>query len=183
MKFIKITYWVLVVLLLFANKEINAQQTIEAHSTYQKCINPSFEKKIDKLLSHSVPEIIVGDLKEKFDAYLVLDARELEEFNTSHIPNAVHLGYNNYDLNILDEVDKDQMIVVYCSIGYRSEKIAEILEKKGFKYVYNLYGSIFEWANQGYKLVDTDNIQTFEIHTYSKKWSKWVDNPDLIKIW
>jgi rhodanese-related sulfurtransferase len=110
---------------------------------------------------------------------VILDAREREEYDVSHIPNALYFGYKKPQYDILDDVDKDEILIIYCSIGYRSEKLGEKLKKKGYKNVLNLYGSIFEWANEGYPLVDSNNQPTDRIHGYNKKWSKWVDNDEL----
>ena len=43
---------------------------------------------------------------------------------------------------------KSDTIVLYCSIGYRSEKIGEKLVEMGYGHVFNLYGGIFEWVNR-----------------------------------
>jgi len=53
----------------------------------------------------------------------------------------------------------------------------------GYKNVYNLYGSIFEWVNDGNEVVDKNNKPTDEVHTYNKKWSKWVEEGKAKKIW
>ena len=47
----------------------------------------------------------------------------------------------------VEDIARESTIVVYCSVGYRSEKIAEELDKLGFTNVSNLYGGIFEWIN------------------------------------
>jgi len=144
--------------------------------------NPKFKRKIDWLLRETVPFISVTELKDKTDDYLLLDAREQEEFDVSRIRNAQHLGFDHPDFSILKEVDKSQAIVVYCSIGYRSEKIGEQLKSRGFTNVLNLYGSIFEWSNRGYPLCDAEGNETKKVHTYNKRWAKWVDNPEVIKV-
>jgi predicted sulfurtransferase len=59
-------------------------------------------------------------------------------------------------------------------VGYRSEKIAKRCQAAGFKQVYNLYGGIFEWVNQGNTVVNADG-PTEQVHTYDKKWSVWLD--------
>ena len=85
------------------------------------CLNPEFEHTVDKYLDYTVPTISVTSLAEHQSDYIILDAREIEEFRVSHIPGAVHIGYDRFDLESVDDIDKDQNIVVYCSIGYRSE--------------------------------------------------------------
>ena len=145
--------------------------------------NPKFDRKLSQLLDFSVPVIGVTKLKENQAKYLLLDIREREEYEVSHIQGAQYLGYKNIDYSKLDNISKDQPLVLYCSVGYRSEKIGEKLKKKGFQKVYNLYGSIFEWVNQGYPVVDRDNQPTTKVHTYNKKWGQWVDPEKADKIW
>jgi hypothetical protein len=69
----------------------------------------------------------------------------------------------------------DAHIVLYCSLGSRSEKIAEKLISAGYKNVYNLYGGIFEWINAGQPVYKLNGVQTSEIHTYSRDWARWVE--------
>ena len=147
------------------------------------CINPKFEKAVERYISHSVDVISVDELNENFDKYLLLDTREITEFETSRIPGAKYIGYDRPDFSILNTLDKEQPIVMYCSIGYRSEKMGEELQKRGFTNVKNLYGSIFEWANKSYPLIDSNDESTSKIHTYDKRWSKWVENNKLEKVY
>lgn len=142
-----------------------------------------FSNMIDSYLSYTVPLISVEDLSEIKDNVILLDAREPEEYKVSHIPNALYIGYDNPDKAVIAELDKSKTVVVYCSIGYRSEKIGEVLQKEGFKNVLNLYGSIFEWVNQGKTIVDMENKETRDIHTYDKKWGKWMLNKEYKKIY
>ena len=101
----------------------------------------------------------------------------------SHIKGAKYIGYENIEFSVVDDVPKDTPIVVYCSIGVRSEHIGQKLEEKGFTNVYNLYGSIFEWANKGYNLVDYDGSPTKKIHAYNWVWGKWMVNDGFEKVY
>ena len=148
-----------------------------------RCLNPKFEKTVIRYLSFTVPVYTISQLKELESDFILMDAREKEEFNTSHIPGAIHVGYNHFQTGKYLDMDKDKPVIVYCSIGYRSEKIAEKLSKAGFKNVYNLFGSIFEWANQGNMLEDAKGMNTYDLHTYNKSWSKWVDNTNIKKVY
>ena len=111
----------------------------------------------------------------KTDAIL-LDARELKEYNVSHIPNSTYVGYDNFDLDTVVKSipDTSKTIVIYCSVGIRSEDIAEQLKKKGYTNVYNLFGGIFEWKNNNFPLINLEGNETDYIHAYSKDWSKWL---------
>lgn len=150
----------------------------------QDILNPDFDKKVDGIIGYQVPTISVENAcNDSLQGYIYLDAREKEEYNISHIPDAKYIGYDNFDLSTISDLPKDKPLIVYCSIGYRSDKIGEKLERAGFTNVHNLYGSIFEWANRGFLIVDNNNKPTKRLHTYNKKWSKWVDNPDIVKVW
>ncbi len=146
-------------------------------------INKEFDKKLGQLLAFSVPLMGVSELNNTKDNIHIFDTRELAEYNVSHIKGAQYLGYDHFDPKLLADTPKDETIVLYCSVGYRSEKIGERLQKMGYKKVYNLYGSIFEWINQGYPVVNKEDKIVSAVHTYNKNWSKWVNNPDITKIW
>ncbi len=146
------------------------------------CTNPDFDKKVASWLSFSVPTITPDSLKQ-IQGATILDAREKQEYDISHIPNAIYIGYNIFEKKTLENMPKDKPIVVYCSIGYRSEKIGEKLRKMGFTKVYNLYGSIFEWVNRGNIVVDNQGKTTTKVHTFNRNWSKWVDNKAIEKVW
>jgi rhodanese-related sulfurtransferase len=126
------------------------------------------------LLSHSVPEVSVSQVKE-MNEILLVDAREWNEFQVSHIKNAIYVGYNQFEIEKLESVNRKQKIVVYCSVGYRSEKIGERLKQAGFNDVSNLYGGIFEWVNQGNPVVDASGKITGNIHAYNKTWGVWLN--------
>ena len=145
--------------------------------------NPEFDKKISRMISFSVPTMSVQELKNQPKDIVILDAREYEEFAVSHIPNARYVGYDAFDADKLSAISKDSKIVLYCSIGYRSEKIGEKLMKMGYTDVHNLYGSIFEWVNQGNEVIDASGQPTQLIHTYNEKWSQWMKNADMKKTW
>jgi rhodanese-related sulfurtransferase len=141
-------------------------------------INCYSQKTINEVLkqfnNQSVPYITVSELKTKQN-FIILDTREPKEFNVSHIKNAQCVGFDNFNLKKIKSLLKNQdaTIVVYCSVGIRSEKIGEKLLKKGYKNVFNLFGGIFEWKNQGEEIVDNNDIVTQNIHTFSKEWSKY----------
>lgn len=136
----------------------------------------SLSELLKKYNNESVPYISVQELAmPKTDAFL-LDARELREYEVSHLKNAIHVGYDEFNLKKTTEQlnNKDQMIVVYCSLGIRSEDIAEQLKNEGYTNVYNLFGGIFEWKNNDFKVYNLNNEITENIHVFSKEWSQWL---------
>ncbi len=134
-----------------------------------------FGEMLDNLYHWTVPLITPAELQANgLDRYTLLDAREEEEFNVSHIKGAHYVGFSHFDQKKVSKIDKDEPVVVYCSVGYRSERIGEKLKKMGFETVYNLYGGIFEWKNQGYQVENQEGKETQKVHAYSKKWGKWL---------
>lgn len=140
------------------------------------------QKSVDKLLrihnSHSIPYISVEELRrlQMTDSIVILDAREPNEFQVSHILSSKNVGFNNFksEQNYVQELNKTNLVVVYCSIGIRSEQIGEKLKKAGFFNVKNLYGGIFEWKNKNNPVIDSTGMETENVHTYSKKWSNYL---------
>lgn len=136
----------------------------------------AFDKMLNELIDFEVPTITVTKLKkmQETDKVYLLDAREKNEYNVSHLPNAKNIGYDNFSISTVKDIPKNATVVIYCTVGYRSGKVVEKLQKAGYTNVYNLYGSIMEWANQGNPLVDSKGQATTKVHTYSKDWSKWL---------
>jgi len=140
----------------------------------------AFEMLLKSMIKNTVPTISVSELKPKIEKVVLLDAREVNEFNVSHLKNAKNIGFNEVDYKILENVPKGAEIVVYCSIGVRSEKIGERLKEKGYTNVKNLYGSIFEWVNQGQEVYDLNGKPTKKVHAYNKKWGVWLKKGEKV---
>jgi len=140
-----------------------------------------FEEMLDDLYRWTVPLITPAELQANgLDRYALLDAREEEEYDVSHIEGAQYVGFSHFDEEKVSTIDRDKSVVVYCSVGYRSERIGEKLKEMGFKTVYNLYGGIFEWKNQGYRVENLEGKETEKVHAYNKKWGKWLKSGEKV---
>jgi len=135
--------------------------------------NKSFDVLLATLLSHSVKEVGAKDVN-KDSTVVFFDSREKNEYNVSHLKNSIWVGYDDFDMSRVKQIPKTQKIIVYCSVGYRSEKITEKLNKAGYKNVSNLVGGIFEWKNQNNIIVDNAGMETQKVHAYSKTWGIWL---------
>jgi len=142
-----------------------------------------FNEKLNRMLSFSVPFITVNELDKNREEYIILDSREKEEYDVGHIKGAHYVGYDDFDIKELKTVDKNAKIAVYCSIGYRSEKVTEKLRKAGYANAVNVYGSIFQWVNDGKPIYNDEDNEVNEIHTYNRKWSQWVITDKIKKTW
>lgn len=137
---------------------------------------------LKKYNSGDVPYISVEELKmdQLKGEVVILDAREEEEFLVSHLQNSIYVGYEDFDISRVNSVPKDKRIVVYCSLGIRSEDIAKKLQKAGYRKVENLYGGIFEWKNNGFPVFDLNDNPTEKVHAFSEKWGKWLKNAEKV---
>jgi len=133
-----------------------------------------FEEMATQMAQGDTRDIEVATLKTMQDKVILLDTREKKEYEISHIPGAIWVGYDNFNMKRVKAIAKDAKIVTYCSVGYRSERIGEKLQKAGFTDVSNLKGSIFKWINEGNTLEDKDGQTTDKVHGFDKNWGKWV---------
>lgn len=136
--------------------------------------NSSYNLMLKALLSHNVTEIGAKEAKVALNV-MFIDAREKKEYDVSHIKGAVWCGYDDFDFTRVKQVQKDKPVIVYCSVGYRSEKVTEKLIAAGYKNVKNLVGGIFEWKNLGYEVFDLQGNETDKIHAFSKTWGIWLN--------
>lgn len=97
-------------------------------------------------------EEIIQNLNNK-QAVLV-DVRTIEEYETSHVKNAILWDVTDIEKNIKQpaEVTQNKKIYVYCRSGNRSAVAKRILESMGYKDVEDL-GGISAVQRLGFELV------------------------------
>ena len=84
---------------------------------------------------------------------IILDVRTMAEAHQGHIPNATVIDIYQKDFEEkIKSLPKDKEIYVYCTVGARSKQATTILEKNGFKKIYNLEGGIIDWARNSYPI-------------------------------
>lgn len=114
----------------------------------QNNIFNSFEE-VRQLIS----EYSIEDLQHKMahnQDFILIDIREDHEWLAGHIPNAIHLKRGNLTTEICQIIaDKNQEIILYCAIGFRSALSALDLANIGYTNVYSLYGGIVRWDDLG----------------------------------
>lgn len=129
----------------------------------------------------SVPRLGVDALEAQLaapaSAPLMLDVRAQEEYAVSHLPGALNASTIEGVRSALAETSKDRAVVLYCSVGLRSARMAKRLLDDGRSNVRNLEGSIFEWANAG-KAVYRGTERASLVHPFDKKWGELL-KPEL----
>jgi len=96
---------------------------------------------------------------------VLIDIREPREQQISMLPGAITEKEFIHDAAKY----KDAVKIAYCTIGYRSGKFAQKLQKQGIPVV-NLRGGILAWVHDGGKVYD-QNGETHRIHVYGRKWN------------
>jgi rhodanese-related sulfurtransferase len=139
----------------------------------------AYDKVVNGLISKRV-EIIKPAEIEDLSNYLVLDTRGRNEFEVSHLPGAIWVGYKEFKLQEVSALqDVQKPVLLYCSVGKRSGDIGEQLLDAGYKDVKNLYGGIFKWVNDGKEVVN-ENGATQQIHAFSKTWGIWLNKGEKV---
>ncbi len=123
-----------------------------------------------------VPQLSTKELyswlkSEKNKSLVLFDVREPEEYEVSHLAGAYLVATEAEAFDIINRQGKDRTIVLYCSVGYRSSKLAEALQSRGYEKVFNLEGSIFQWVNEG-KEIYRGSERVYTVHPYNSIWKQ-----------
>lgn len=107
----------------------------------------------EKLSSTLPPEITVPEAFEKYQSgSYFLDVRQPEEWAEYHAPNSTLIPLGELP-NRLNELPRDQEIVVVCRSGNRSQQGRDVLLNAGFSQVTSMAGGLKEWKSAGYPTV------------------------------
>jgi hydroxyacylglutathione hydrolase len=82
---------------------------------------------------------------------LVLDVRQRDEYETGHVPGAVHLHAGDLPERLAG-LPRDADIMAICASGYRSSVAASLLRQAGFEHVSWVSGGVPAWDAAGYPL-------------------------------
>ncbi len=97
------------------------------------------------------------------DTLTILDVRDANEFEVSHLKGALR-----YDESLLESLDPKAPILVYCTVGIRSNKLAKTLRDQGFNKIIELQDGLIGWSNAQLPLVNSVNQSTDSIHVYNQ---------------
>ena len=144
---------------------------------------------VSKRFSH-VQHVDTQNVSDRADDVIVVDARRLDEYEVSHLPNAKRLHFMSSDQDLEQFVDEfvrnggSKDVVCYCSLGYRSailtDRLNQIAKRQGIGgnvRVLNMEGSIFKWANENRPLFNGSGHSTSQVHPFSYLFS-WFLDPD-----
>lgn len=114
-----------------------------------------------------VQEISVSDAMGlyKDGKTVFVDLRTPPEMTISALPGAI--SRDEYLKNPAEFAGK--MVIVYCTISYRSGIFARKMAEKGVA-LYNLAGGLLAWVHEEGKIYDAEG-ETKRIHVYGEKWN------------
>ena len=81
---------------------------------------------------------------------VLVDVRETQEYEGGRLPKAVHIPLSQLESRSGELAKlKDRPVIAYCMTGNRSSLAAKVLERAGFKNIYQLRGGYRAWKDAG----------------------------------
>jgi rhodanese-related sulfurtransferase len=94
-----------------------------------------------------IKEVTVEETLERVkNGAVLIDVREVSEWENVHALGAQHLGRGVIERDIINAFpDKDTELILYCGGGYRSALAADNLQKMGYTNVFSMAGGWRAW--------------------------------------
>ncbi|MFA0963964.1 rhodanese-like domain-containing protein [Roseivirga sp. BDSF3-8] len=94
------------------------------------------------------PEEFAGLLADETDAQIV-DVRTEGEYSSGHLAGSMNINIASPDFHgEVSKLDTERKIYVYCAIGGRSARAAEMMANMGYEVV-DMNGGITAWKSEG----------------------------------
>lgn len=120
------------------------------------------------------------------DDLLIFDVRESDEYEVSRIEGAIRVPPSIRPSTFLEEYARDlkgKTVVLYCSVGERSSRLAErvMSYSTDAEAIYNLEGGIFKWHNEYRDVANAGGDTTF-VHPFSRRWGRLLERQDQTRM-
>lgn len=115
------------------------------------------------------------DLKSLMDSknrMFVIDTREENEFDVSHLQGAKRVGYEKFSVEKVWMLDRNTTIILYSTDGERCAHVGAYMKMMGFVDVRTINGSLIGWVNAGYPAVDKEGNSTTNVFVNNKEEAK-----------
>ncbi|HEY7073952.1 MAG TPA: molybdopterin-synthase adenylyltransferase MoeB [Solirubrobacteraceae bacterium] len=133
-------------------------------------MSPSGAEVIRQIKSQ-IEEVDPSEVKPHLGNGVVLvDVRESEEWDSGHIPGAVHVPRGHLESRIDGAVkDRSQRVILYCASGTRSALAANTLKQLlGYEDVASMTGGITLWKDRGYEVEVPQSLTKEQRERYSR---------------
>ncbi|GHD40961.1 Rhodanese-related sulfurtransferase [Marinobacter persicus] len=112
-----------------------------------------------------VEEISVDQADEAIkQADLLLDVRDADEYQVSHIPGATNVSRGRLEFKFSTDPaleNRDMNIVVYCKSSGRAALSAKVLQEMGYRHIKSIAGGFDAWQQAG-KDTTSPDLPDFE---------------------
>jgi len=89
---------------------------------------------------------LLASMKQN-NAPIIIDVRSDAEFQSSHVPNAIHVPFwSAFSNDKLDSLGKNKTVVLYCAHGPRAGVAKFALSLAGFDDIRYLAGHMTAWT-------------------------------------
>jgi rhodanese-related sulfurtransferase len=93
------------------------------------------------------PNDYQANFVDKQQKHLLIDVRTQEEYASSIIAGAINIPLQEVQQR-LNELPKDEPVILYCRSGNRSNQAFQLLKDAGYTQIYDL-GGIVQWESAG----------------------------------
>jgi rhodanese-related sulfurtransferase len=91
-------------------------------------------------------------LVESNFSLIILDVRTREEYESGHIEGAILIPVSELE-DRLDEISKEDELLIYCRTGNRSFNSVNILKANGYTRIFHMNDGIIAWTQADYLTV------------------------------
>jgi rhodanese-related sulfurtransferase len=124
---------------------------------FSGCIGQNSNQKSgssDQLIPQKITRAELAERIQDGGDVLLIDVRTEGEYVEGHLPGAIVIPYDEFDLRYNEILEyKGREVVLYCHVGGMGDFAGRVLLKNGFTNVKNLEGGIYGWINSGGKIV------------------------------
>jgi rhodanese-related sulfurtransferase len=92
-------------------------------------------------------------LVESNVSLIIVDVRTREEYDSGHIEGAILIPVSELEGRI-NELSKEEELLIYCRTGNRSSNSVNILKANGYTKIFHMNDGIIGWIQAGYPTVN-----------------------------
>ena len=100
----------------------------------------------------AIKDLSLEEFKHTMDSLkeeVIVDLRTPEELKDGKIPGAIVIDFFGPQFEpAIEALDRDKVYLLYCASGGRSGETSELMQKLGFKKIYNMKGGFREWTKR-----------------------------------
>jgi hydroxyacylglutathione hydrolase len=100
----------------------------------------------------TAPQMSIDELRSRIEEksdLQIIDVRRPGEYESGHAPGAISVPLGSLESRA-EGLDSTRPTAVICASGYRSSIAVSLLERRGFRALFNIVGGTSAWINAGY---------------------------------